>query len=308
MRLEFNILWFENQPQDIKAQIEEVEDHLRAASFIPKIDMQQDTTRVRDLAERQQQFDDYDLVVVDFLLGESEMTGAQVAREVRKGFGFTDIVFYSGYTTADLRKHVYELEIDGVYCIPRTDLVDRLCLRIDQAVRRLSRLEAMRGLAVGIVGKCDDAFRGMLLAEHDAADAQSKAAMVHALDDAVASAAESSRKGYSACATFEDRLGSRAVTSFHLQKLALAVTKRRTSCANERAILKKYNNEVLEVRNTLGHASEIPTDSGWALTSRGGAQITPDTLPNLRQALARHRDNIATLCAILARERGKEPG
>lgn len=102
------------------------------------------------------------------------------------------------------------------------------------------------------------------------------------------------------------RLESRAVTSFHLQKLALKITKGNQSCRDEREVLGHYDNEVLQPRNTLGHAIETRGLTGWEVTSVGRTPITSVDFPKLRQNLARHLTNILSLRPILQIQRGEE--
>ncbi|MBI1179839.1 MAG: hypothetical protein GC201_04725 [Alphaproteobacteria bacterium] len=306
MRLQFRVLWFENQPQDVRTQIEEIEEYVREVGFIPQIEMQVDASNLNEYARQQQLYNEVDLVVVDFDLGNPDENGDHVAQMVRRGFGFTDIIFYSGHKTVDLRNLVKERGIDGVYCMERPQLFERLALHIDQVVRRLSRLEAMRGLAMGTVGKIDDELRLLIAAEYGACTAAQQSQIVATLDDLVASGARVQAEGYAKCEDLAARLESRAVTSFHLQKLALAITKGNQACGDERKLLGKYDNEVLQPRNTLGHAIETKGDKGWEVTSAGKPPITSVDFRKLRQDLARHLANILSLRPILQGQRGKE--
>ncbi|WP_107681111.1 response regulator [Methylobacterium radiotolerans] len=303
MRLEFRILWFENQPQDVRTQLEEIEDYIRDAGFIPRVQMVVDTTTIAALTEQQRLYDDFDLVVVDYDLGDPGMNGDHVAEIVRRNFGFTDIIFYSGHKTVDLRKLVHDRQIDGVYCFARPDLPERLGMHIDQVVRRLSRLEAMRGLAMGTVGKCDDEFRSMLREEHASSSPEKQTEITAALVDLVANAAKLQSERFTACLTFEDKLVSRAVTSFHLQKLALLVSKGKKSCSVRRKDLTRYNEEVLSPRNTLGHAVETRGEAGWEVSSNGAPALSSADFPQLRRNMARHLENICSLRVLLDGER-----
>lgn len=199
MRLQFRVLWFENQPQDVRTQIEEIEDYVREVGFIPQIEMQVDASNLAEYARQQQLYDEIDLVVVDFDLGNPDENGDHVAHMVRRNFGFTDIIFYSGHKTMNLRNLVKERGIDGVYCMERPELATRLAMHIDQVVKRLSRLEAMRGLAMGTVGKIDDELRLFIAAVHDASPAEEQSGIVAALDDLVANGARKQAEGYAKC-------------------------------------------------------------------------------------------------------------
>lgn len=306
MRLEFRVLWFENQPQDVRTQIEEIEDYVREVGFIPQIEMQVDASNVEEYARRQQLYDEVDLVVVDYDLGNPDENGDHVAQMVRRGFGFTDIVFYSGHQTVNLRNLVKERGIDGVYCMARPQLAERLTEHIAQVVRRLSRLEAMRGLAMGTVGKVDDELRLLLAAAHSIASPEEQSKMNGTLDQMVADGAKLQGERYAKCESFDDRLASRAVTSFHLQKLALAVLKGNQACAEQRKVLCRYDSEVLGPRNTLGHATEVRGERGWEVTSHGNPAITTDDFPGLRQNLATHLTNVLAIRPIIEGERSKE--
>jgi hypothetical protein len=305
MRLDFSILWFENQPQDVKTQIEEIEDFIGEVGFTPKLQIEPNGSNLGDLIRQQQAFDDFDLVVVDYDLGSPGMDGDHVAQSVRRGFGFTDIIFYSGHQTANLRGLVHDRQIDGVYCVERRGLAERLTVHIEQVVRRLSRLEGMRGLVMGTVGKCDDELRKLLAAEHEAAEDASRKKIVEDLDAMVSSSAKAQAERYAQCSTFSDRLENRTVTSFHLQKMALAVTKGDETCRDHRKVLGRYDSEVLQPRNILGHAIEERGDRGWVVSSREKPAIGSDDFPKLRQDLSLHLRNIESIGSLLAGKRGK---
>ena len=149
MRLEFTILWFENQPADVQTQVEEIEDHIREVGFIPHIKLEVNADNLEALSASQALYKDYDLVVVDYDLGTPGLNGDHVAQSVRQTFGFTDIIFYSGQKTVDLRQLVHDHQIDGVYCLERTSLAERLGSHIEQVVERLSAPSVNAGLAHG---------------------------------------------------------------------------------------------------------------------------------------------------------------
>ena len=295
MRLEFTILWFENQPADIQAQVEEIKEHIAEVGFIPRIRMERNAEDLKSLSRNQKLYNDFDLVVVDYDLGVPGKTGDHVAKEIRRTFGFTDIIFYSGLTAIDLRKLVHDQRIDGVYCLSRPDLSERLSEHIEQVVSRLSRLEAMRGLVMGTVGRCDDVLRKILLHNYGARLAQDQSTLVEKLDEYVESAAVNTINKYEDCTTFQEKLDSRAVTSFHLQKLALYITRGKDEYREGRQLLKQYNDAVLRPRNVLGHAVETRNENGWVVTSTGIPTITSGNFAGLRKDLAIHFDNLVSL-------------
>ncbi|GAA4779638.1 hypothetical protein GCM10023219_29400 [Stakelama sediminis] len=299
MRLDFKILWFENQPDDVKTQVEEIADYLRTVGFVPHIEMQLDGGEVENLGKIQELYDEYDLVVVDYDLGHPGKNGDWVAQQIRRHFGFTDIIFYSGKKPGDLRRMVFDCDIDGVYCFNRPDLAEKLAIHIDQVTRRLSRLEAMRGLAMGIVGRCDDELRSLLTFAHEKSGEAEKAALEQALDRLVTSARETGQKKFEKCTSFGEKLLSRSVTSFTLFKMAMVLLDGKEHCVTERKTLASYDPDVLEPRNRLAHAIETRTDTGWAVETDDKPTITLADFPSLRNSLAMHLTNIRSLAPLL---------
>jgi len=295
MRLEFKILWFENQPDAVKAQREDIIEYIQFVGFVPHVQMEESAANLEELAAAQEKYDEYDLVVVDYDLGEPGKNGDWVAQQVRRRFGFTDIIFYSGKKPGDLRKMVCEANIDGVYCFSRPQLSEKLVFHIDQVVRRLSRLEAMRGLAVGVVGKCDDELKKILHAIYLATDKAGKAKLNGAFDEAVARAAESSAAGYQRVGKFADKLSCRAASSFVLYKVALATLREHKGLEGQREKLVSYKEEVLDKRNVLGHATEEQAEDGWIVTSTTAPPIGSADFPLLRQNLASHLANVRAI-------------
>ena len=299
MRLDFNILWFENQPEDVATQISEVEEYVGAAGFKPSILIQEHAGDLDALSERQENFHEFDLVVVDWDLGNIAMQGDLVAQRVRMRFGFTDIMFYSGKARADLRRMVHDRNIDGVYCMSRNDLVANLAEHIDEVVKRLSRLEAMRGLAVGAVGQCDHRLKAVVKMLYAGRNDDGRAEADESLIRYVQSGVDAAAKNFGKCTTFDERLDSRAVTSFTLQKLALHMLKGVDGLEDFRETLKSYDQDVIAPRNTLGHALERRGAAGWEVQSSDNPPIGREQFPTLRLNLLRHIENIDLLCGIL---------
>jgi hypothetical protein len=302
VRLEFTILWFENQLRDLANQIGELEVHIRKAGFIPNIKIERDASRLEEFSRRQEHFHEFDLVVVDWDLDGKEK-GDEVARRVRRHFGFTDILFYSGKKPDELRVMVMKKAIDGVYCVHRRNLIDRLTELVDDIVVGLSRLEAMRGLAMSVVGQCDEELKFLIGAISSSKDPEVQEAVTKLLDELVQDSYKRGTDGYANCKTLDERLTSFSVTSFHLWKLALQLTRGNGFVKAQREKLKKYDTEVIKQRNALGHAIEKETENGWEVEGTLGDPITRDDFPRLREHFASHLENIRAIRVALTVDR-----
>lgn len=304
MRLEFTILWFENQFRELESQVDELARHIAENGFVPKFESRSDSAGVDELGRRQENFHEFDLVVVDWDL-DGEEKGDVVAQRIRAHFPFTPIVFYSGKRPNDLRDMVREKAIDGVYCVFRLNVVQRLKELIDDIVAGLSRLDAMRGLAVSTVSRCDQELRCLVSHIHATSDTQQQKMILQELDGLVEDSSARGKQKYNECKDFEDRLNTLSVTSFHLWKLALSVTKGNGAVANMRSILKRYSDEVIQIRNTLGHATELRMDSSWKIKLLGDNEMRREDFPRLRREFATHLANIVELRSALVADGGE---
>lgn len=150
---------------------------------------------------------------------------------------------------------------------------------------------------MGVVGKCDDEFRKILHAIYVAADEGAKAKLNLAFDEAVERAAKSSAAGWQKENKFAGKLAARAVSSFVLYNVALAMLRGHEALNDQREILTGYKEQVLDPRNILGHATEEQSADGWVVTSASAPPIGNADFPVLRQHLARHLENVRSISA-----------
>lgn len=302
MRLTFKVLWFENQPDEVKPAITALQQRLGQHGFELLLDMQEDDSQVEALSQQHELHHDTDLVVVDFDLGEGSAKGDTVARRIRNRFSFTDIIFYSGSKPDELRQKVKDQGIDGVYCLPRRELRVQLLERVDDVVKRTSRLEAMRGLAVVTAGRGDEHLRNILRAIHAGLDEAGQAELIGHIDKEVRATAERNQTRYDGLTDLEARLADFACTSMALLKAAKEFVGRREELKAEREILGKYQPDVIEVRNNFGHIVEEVRDDGWAIVSKKG-EIKKEDFPTFRKNFSLHLKNLSSLEALVAAQK-----
>jgi len=300
MRLQFKILWFENQPKEVKPATDALRSRLDEHGFELELQMERDDSNLALLALDQERYHEFDLVVVDFDLGQQSEKGDVVARRIRNSFGFTDIIFYSGSKTEDLRQRVKDQAIDGVYCMPRNELRASLLERVEDVVRRMSRLEAMRGLAVVTGGRGDVHLRSILRHIHVNLDEAEQADLISTIDDEVSATADRNRARYGKLKDLDGRLADFACTSMALLRGARKFVDRHPELRAEAEILAQYQAEVIETRNKFGHLIETKTDEGWALVGKAPPPITHEDFPAFRRNYLRQLKNLASIEAIVA--------
>ena len=301
MRLEFGVLWFENQPQEVASQREEIEEIIEDHGYRPDVHLEVDGSNIDTLARDQEAFHRFDLVLVDFDLGGAE-DGDVVAKRVRQRFGATDIIFYSAVPAVDLRQKVCDARLDGVYCASRQELVDRVDDQVEEVVRRASRLEGMRGLAMATVGRCDAMLREIACLAYQRLDEDGRHEIETKLDDFVISGADRLVAKYKSIEGFEARVRtSRAVTSMHLYKVCREVTRGLAGADGPREVGRRYGDDLLTPRNTLGHAREERGEDGWEVRSDDGTTITAEHFGDMRTRFGQQEAAVAELLDLLRR-------
>jgi hypothetical protein len=298
MKLVFKVLWFENQPTAVEPAMKALGTRLDEHGFELELTMEENDSRVDVLSDRQDKFHDTDLVVVDFDLGDDSAKGDAVAKRIRNGFSFTDIIFYSGSRPNELRQRVSDQAIDGVYCMSRNELRAQLIERVDDVVRRMSRLESMRGLAAVTAGRGDQHLRSILTQIHDALDADGQRELVKAIDDEVHATAQRNQERYAALGNLDARIHDFACTSFALLKAAKMVVGKHPELQKFKVCLGQYQQQVIEVRNKLSHIVEQEGDEGWVIVSKSDV-ITKDNFTDFRKGFSSQLKNLTSINAIL---------
>lgn len=160
MKLDYKILWFEDQFEEIPSTLEGVEDLLDSLGF--GLDIQREekvtTDRVTEVSKQLKKYNPFDIIFFDFDLGKSNPNGVEIAKEIRKQI-YTDMVFYSGQAPGDIRKLLFDAGVDGVFVAGRPTLVDDVEPIIEDQIRRICDVNSMRGIVMDEVSRLDRRLR-----------------------------------------------------------------------------------------------------------------------------------------------------
>ncbi|MCY4641515.1 MAG: hypothetical protein OXC41_02280 [Gammaproteobacteria bacterium] len=164
MRLNFNVLWVEDQPDRVQAQAYAIKRHVAelAFEFVPKFC--ESIAKLKEEISDDLFTDEIDLVLVDYDLGSGEL-GQNAIVEIREVLQFKDVVFYSAhYETQQLRQITFENELEGIFCARRDDLVDEVFGIFESLTRRVLDLDHTRGIVMGATSDIDNIFKDCLIA------------------------------------------------------------------------------------------------------------------------------------------------
>lgn len=303
MKLEYRILWFDDQPANNKPYEDTIRNSLARLGFEPQIDLRVVVAGCSDPLSNLPAQHDVDLVLMDWKLGGGH-DGATLARRLRQTFRDTDIVFYSSEVPKNLRKLIFEQDIDGVYCFHRTNLTERTMGLIRAQMRKVLDLNHMRGIVMAATSDLDQAMIQCLEVVQSVVYPNAAEAFAASIG---AQVAESLRKK----ADDIDKL----VTKGKLQKLlhepafgaALRLTvlqaeiKKLADRINEVHLLEslsRYHADVITPRNDFAHRRAVI--QAGKLTLEGRTEpFDQDGMIALRLKLLSHSENLKALLSLL---------
>jgi len=159
MKINYEILWFEDQPGAIEHDLESIDLYLESSGYCMSLDMKSVVTsaEVDGIAEKIARYNKYDMIVCDYDMGNSP-DGSNIARKLRAEV-YTDMVFYSGNAPDDLRKILYENRVDGVFVVDRAKLADEFEMILEDHIKKACDVNGIRGIVMDETSRFDRILR-----------------------------------------------------------------------------------------------------------------------------------------------------
>ncbi|MBV1775076.1 response regulator [Burkholderiaceae bacterium DAT-1] len=294
MKLEYKILWFEDQPHNVSGAADGLRDRLSRMGFKLSIEWVENVGDVGSFIAQLRQKDDFDLVLMDWNLGENRENGAILAKRVRSNT-HTEIVFYSSATPKELRKAIYEQDIDGVYCTRRDNLTAEAMAVINTTVKKVLDLNHMRGLVMATVSDFDNLIDECIRLRYCQLGEEGKLELLNHIRGKIISVCNSNAKQVEKLEeknSIEELTEHRAFSSSLKYQVLSSLLGKKAEDRTIRALLAtlgKYDNEVIDPRNALAHAR--PVEQGGKITFKGRSiEFDDEAFRKLRQDLLAHGD------------------
>jgi hypothetical protein len=165
MKLTYKVLWYEDQFEHVDAAIRNLERFIRDHGFIFEIERRTgvDADEINKLADSLYAYNPYDMIIFDYDLGSRSENGLSIAKKLRSKI-YTDLIFYSGKVPKELRKMLYEEDIDGVFVVGRdTDFYDDMKLIVEDHIKRMSDINNIRGVSMSAVSQIERSLRESII-------------------------------------------------------------------------------------------------------------------------------------------------
>jgi hypothetical protein len=164
MKLEYKVLWFEDQFSEVEGDVERLEALVREYGFIPEFDHRDRISEqeIETLALSLEEYNPYDLIIFDYDLGGDSANGLNIAAHLRNKI-YTDMIFYSGQIPQQLRKYLFDKEVDGVFIVHRDFFYDDIEPIVEDHIKKLSDLNNIRGVVMAVTSEIDQSIRDLLV-------------------------------------------------------------------------------------------------------------------------------------------------
>lgn len=305
MRLDFNVLWVDDQPARVDAQIKAIARRMESEGFNFSYTICESIDQVRPLLAENVFSDEVDLILVDWDLGGG-VYGEQVIFEVREKIRYKDVVFYSAQTPPEkLRRLAYEAELEGVYCSDRDGLLEEVIGVFESLVKKVLDLDHTRGIVMGATSDIDDMVNQCLIAIHGKLDeAEQQAFVVEAIGlvETRISALSGNLAALRTDSSVVSLLDAHFLFTAHDRLRTLARTLKHelfNGHATARKAVISYMEKVVPERNILGHQILTPQGKPTAVVNASGKQITLDELRYLRCTILALRTEFRALVKAL---------
>lgn len=304
MRLDFNVLWVEDQPKAVAAQAVAITRNMAAEGFEFRPTYCESLAAVEGQLANDIFTDEIDLILVDWDLGNGPQ-GQQVISAIREKIYYKDIVFYSAVAeTTKLKEASYNSGHEGIYFVDRNGLVDEVSNLFKSVIKKVLDLDHSRGIVMGATSDIDNMVRGCLLGACSSLEEQDRAAvladMVALLDEKVPDLqkrVEKLKKAPSIDGILEKHLTFTANDGLRILVGLLGGEKFAAQSSHVGSI-KQYMAEVVPKRNIYGHRVLTP-EGKPGIAGDPGETIALDDLRVLRRLLLEMRQKFRDLHVAL---------
>lgn len=305
MRLDFNVLWVNDQPNFIQAQITSIAGYMREQGF------HFNPTLCHSMVELDKQLtkdvfvDQVNMVLVDWDLG-TDAKGQDAIESIREYIQYKDVVFYSAQTEPNcLRDLVREKDLEGIYCCTRPNLVEEVQGVFDSLIKKVLDLDHTRGIVMGATSDVNhmvnECLRSIQASLHPDGKLQFIATALAAVDKKLKELNKLGEKLKSETDIAAFYKAHMLFTSMERLKLLKSALQSGGSHENvgAHASVVKYMEEVVPERNDLGHVVLVPEGKPTLVVNATGRQVSLDDMRVLRCAILEVRTEFRSLLQLL---------
>lgn len=292
MRLDFNVLWVEDNQDRVQSQRERIEALIRKDGFRLRVQFAESVEQAKVYLADDIYGDHIDLILMDYDLGPG-MKGDEGLTEVRDIFPYKDIIFYSGMSPAELMKMAKTNNIQGLFTSHRDALPDIVEGVFENLVRKVLDIDHSRGIVMGGTSDIDQIVNDSLISLFNNSNEGQKRVAIEAVHKRMKSKKadfEKTCEKIDAIEHISDLLAHHGVyTSDDRMRLLRKILKQLEMHDVHNDALDDYVARVTTPRNDLAHIRVVSEGFSRKLFDRNGKELTSDDMRTLRVALLEYQ-------------------
>lgn len=291
MRLDFNVLWVDDQPDRVAAQIKSIALQMAAEGFEFKPRQCTTIEQVGEAISEDVFTDEVDLILVDWDLGNGAH-GEDAIERIRQTVKYKDVVFYSGQSSVvELQQKAYEKKLEGVYCASREGLVDEVVGVFESLIKKVLDLDHTRGIVMGATSDIDHMINSCLSLAHSKLDDAGRAEFIQQALKRVAEKVKNIGKqgeklhtAPSIDALFKAHM---IFTSDDRLRMLASILGMDAFAAYSAGVMtvNSYRDGVVHDRNTLGHVVLVPQGKPSNVVDDSGKVVDIGQMRELRKLI-----------------------
>lgn len=288
MRLDFNVLWVEDQPNNVSDQLERIASQIRKDGFRLSVKFASTVDDATQHLGDEIYGDHVDLILMDYDLGPGK-SGDEGLTEVREIFPYKDLIFYSAKATADLVAMASERKIQGIFTAYRPDLPSVVEEVFRNLVRKVLDIDHSRGIVMGATSDIDKVILDGLSKVFEGCSEEQKALAIVAIKERMDQKKEEFEKSIEAIKavthTAELMDHHRVYTSDDRFRLLQKLMKKLDLYKEYRRYFNGYRETIMPKRNDLAHIRVKKNGFARKFYDSKGVEVTASDMQALRVAL-----------------------
>ncbi len=303
MKLEYNILWIDNDIADYIAngEVGNIKSYLEDLGFEPQIETVEDEADLEDYLYLHK----YDLIISDFNLNAT--TGDKIIEKIREEKGFsTEILFYTAKSNFRNDPEVKErlAFMDRItFHSNRDTFLDKAEKLIKLTLDKLLELNATRGLITAATSDLDVEIEKIvmqLIEKQQKSEDELNAIVTAKVHTPMKNKFETFWEKYTTFKVYFHKID--AVKKWEIFRDLLKPMKSDADISVFLEQNKSYQDQVIKIRNQFAHAQSIHDNGMLKLKGQMEGQdfeFTEDSCVEIRKNLINHKRNIEALKNIL---------
>lgn len=303
MKLEYKILWFDDQPQNVQGAEASLRNKLFRLGFKLEIEWIRVVKDINSFAAELRNKNDYDLILMDWDLGKNSPNGAILSKKIRNNSD-KEIVFYSSASPKELRTAIFDQDIDGVYCTKREHLAVKAISVISNTIKKIIDVNHMRGIIMAAVSDFDHIIDECINVRFSQLNEEGKLNLLKNIREKIINVCNSNLRQIDA---IKDEIDINILTSHRAFSSALkhAILKELLKDKRDEPDLKeliachgKYIDEIIQPRNTFAHSKT--TVKGNSIVFDGSEEEHgEEQFKKIRQNLLEHHETLILIKAAI---------